>query len=87
MSEYLFGLGKDRRELGRSSSAEFMRNVVTPQQKPRYGEKNGNCKLSASDITAIKADREHTGPFLAKQYHVTKAHIYRIQKYRSRRKG
>jgi len=87
MPEYKFGLGRDRRILTRYHSAEWMRHVVVPAQKPRYGEKNGHCKLSEAQVKEIRADHVHTGVELAKRFGVTKAHIYRIQKRKSRRRG
>lgn len=84
-TEYKFGLGRDRRELSYVHTKEFMRSVVIPAQKIRRGEANGNCKLSDEQIAEIRTDKTHTGPYLAKLYGVTKAHIYRIQKWRSRK--
>lgn len=87
MPEYKFGLGKDRRILTRYHTTEWMRYVVVPAQKPRFGENNGHHKLTVEQVQAIKMDKEHTGPYLAKLYGVGKAQIYRIQKGKSRRRG
>lgn len=82
--EYKYGLGRDRRVLGYSSSKEWMRLVVTPKQKVRRGMANGNCKLTDEQIFYIREHKEQTGPFLAKMFGITKAHVYRIQKRRTR---
>lgn len=87
MTEYPWGLGKDRRVLSRVHSKEWLEAVVIPAQKPRYGSKNGHCKLTEEQVKAIKADKDHTGPYLAKLYGVQKAQIYRIQKGKSRKRG
>jgi len=86
MGDYPWGLGKDRRILTRYHSKEWMDYVIS-HQKPRFGEKNGHCKLSKEQVEFIRRDRDHTGPYLAKMFGVTKAHIYRIQKNRTRRRG
>ena len=86
MPEYKFGLGKDRRLLTRYHTKAWMDYVVSCQ-KPRYGEKNGYCKLSAAQVKEIRSDHVHTGVELAKQFGVTKAHIYRIKKRKSRKRG
>lgn len=58
-----------------------------PKIKIRHGESNVNCKLRFDQVEAIRKDKFHTGPWLANFYGITKAHVYRIQKRKTRKHG